>query len=100
MVLIYVENPANVTAGDVFVLDNLVPEVKKSYERTDVIAVHLLDAEGNVTLITDNDGERSVEKVLERRKIKQLEEVKRHFMQEREKYQRINDGRPFLPSFY
>lgn len=46
MVLIYVENPEDVTAGDVYVLDNLIPEVKAAYDRLDLLEVHLIDADG------------------------------------------------------
>lgn len=98
MVLLFVKKPAAPTEEQkIYVLDNYVEDVKLGSERKDLLAIYLTDADGNITLINDKDGERSIKGEYKDRKIKKLEDLKNKIAENRKMYQEINDGRPLLP---
>jgi predicted transglutaminase-like cysteine proteinase len=98
MVLLFVKNPtAALEELEVYVLDNYVEEVKRGYERTDLLAVYITDVDGNIVLLEDKDGIRSIKGVYEERKIRKLEELKARIAENREKLRELNDGIPILP---
>jgi len=98
MVLLYVKNPS-VPPGEqeVYVLDNYVEEVMRGPERTDLLAVYVTDADGNIALINDKDGKRSIKGVYKDRKIKKLEELKLKIAEDRRKFLELNNGVPLIP---
>lgn len=98
MVLLYVAPPSLPQENrHALVLDNYIDDIKKDSERTDLLAVYVTDAEGNLTLIADNGNERSIKGVYEKRKMKKLEELKQKIQNNRRKYEELNEGRPLLP---
>lgn len=98
MVLLYIANPSAPTAQqEAYVLDNYVPEIKRGNERKDLLGIYFTDADGNVVLLDDKDGKRSIKGEYKERKIRKLEDLKGKIAQDRKKFQEINDGRPLLP---
>jgi len=98
MVLIYlVDSQKPVDRQPVYVLDNNLDEVRLAKERSDLYAVHLIDAEGNVTLIAESSTGRSVREELKEREIRQLSELKRRIAADRNTYLEFSDGTYFMP---
>lgn len=98
MVLIYLSAPHRpLDQQPVYILDNNVQEVKRANERPDLYAVHTVDVQGNVTLITENESGRSVKEVLKEREIRQLSELKKNIAADREKYLELSDGKYYMP---
>jgi len=98
MVLLYIENPEDaLNAQRVWVLDNYVGAVRMANERRDLLAVFAIDAKGNLVLYKDTGSERTVANVFTEKKIKSLEALKAKILENRQKYQELNDGRPLLP---
>jgi predicted transglutaminase-like cysteine proteinase len=99
MVLLYIENPdAPLDQQKPLVLDNYINEIMTGRERSDVLALYLFDVSGNFILISDDGSQRSIKGVYPKRKLRQLEDLKRKIAETRSKYRELNDGRPFLPS--
>lgn len=98
MVLLYIANPE---APDgqlkVHVLDNYVKEVKLGSERTDLVAVLALGADGQVVLFNDDGKNRSIKSVHEDRKVKKVDDLLQRVTETRKKFKEINDGRPLMP---
>ncbi len=98
MVLLFVMNPsAPVEQQEIYVLDNYVEAVKRGSERKDLIAIYFTDADGNIVLLDDKDGNRSIKGEYKERKIRKLEDLKKRIAQDRKKFQELNGGRPMLP---
>ena len=98
MVLLFVKNPsAPIDQLEVYVLDNYVQEVKRGSERTDLIGIYIFDADGNIVLLDDKDGKRSIKGEYKERKIKKLEDLKKKIAANRDTFTELNDGRPLLP---
>ncbi|NVK42778.1 MAG: transglutaminase-like cysteine peptidase [Oceanospirillaceae bacterium] len=92
MVLVWVNDAQTET----LVLDNLVPEIKSGKERTDLVAVYLFDADGDLVLIDDNGEDRSIKAEISGRKMQKLETIKARIEENREKYRVYNEGRPLF----
>jgi predicted transglutaminase-like cysteine proteinase len=92
MVLVWVSDDRRRT----LVLDNLDKAIKSGPERTDLTAVYLTDADGNVTLITDDGDHRSVKGVVPQTKMAKLEQVKQRMAANQAKYREYNEGRPLF----
>src|SRR5210317_900196 len=61
MVLVYIKDSDNpVGKATTLVLDNYVTEILPGKERTDLIGVYLVDADRNVTLLSDDGSSRKV----------------------------------------
>jgi predicted transglutaminase-like cysteine proteinase len=98
MVLVYFEAPsAEFGQQKGWVLDNYTDEVKRGTERTDLLAVYLTDANGNIALIADNGKERSVKGIYKNKKMRKLEDLKAKIQKDREIYRTLNGGRPMFP---
>ena len=95
MVLLYIERPdlppAQQTA---LILDNYVPVIMKASERTDLLAVYATDANGKLVLIADNGNARTIKAVFEDRKLQKIEDLKKKVAATREKFKKLNEGRP------
>jgi predicted transglutaminase-like cysteine proteinase len=76
------------------VLDHLDKEVKPGKDRKDLQAIYLFDADQKVILLNDENGERSIQSELGKRKMSKLESIKRRIIENNEKYKQFNDGRP------
>jgi len=99
MVLLYIENPKEtVEAQQFWVLDNYIDAVRKSSERRDLLAVFGTDATGNLVHYKDTGPESTITDVFTEEKIKSLETLKAKILENRKKYQELNDGRPLLPN--
>jgi predicted transglutaminase-like cysteine proteinase len=99
MVLLYIENPeAPPNQQKSLVLDNYISEIMAGRNRTDVLALYVFDASCNFTLISDDGSKRTIKGVYPKRKLRQLEDLKKKITENRTKYIELNDGRPFLPS--
>lgn len=92
MILVWV----NDDRSESFVLDNLVKEVKSGKERTDLVAVYLTDAQGNIIVLSDDGNKRSVKAEVSDKKLKKLETVKNRMRENQEKYKQYNDGKPLI----
>jgi len=98
MVLLYIENPDDALAKQrVRVLDNYTDGVKMARDRRDLLAVFVTDAKGNVILYKDDGQKRTAINAFKEKKIKNLESLKKKIMENRQKYQELNDGHPLLP---
>jgi len=76
------------------VLDHLDKELKSGKDRKDLQAIYLFDADQNVILLNDDNGERSIQSEIGIRKMSKLESIKQRIMENNEKYKQFNDGRP------
>lgn len=92
MILVWV----NDDRSESLVLDNIVKEVKSGKERTDLVAVYLTDAQGNIILLSDDGKQRSVKAEISDKKLKKLETVKMRMRENQEKYKTYNDGKPLF----
>ena len=81
---------------ETLILDNMEKAVKSGKERTDLVAVYLTDAQGNIIILSDDGNQRSVKAEISDKKIKKLETVKKRMRENQEKYKAYNDGRPLL----
>ena len=98
MVLLYIDRPDLPPEQQrALVLDNYVKEIKKGSERTDLLAIYVTDANGNMVLIADNGKERSIKGIYEGQKMRKIEDLKKKIAENRAQLQELNDGRPFLP---
>jgi len=98
MVLLYIENPGDALAKQrVRVLDNYTDGVKMARDRHDLLAVFVTDVKGNLILYKDDGKKRTAVNAFKEKKIKNLESLKKQIMENRQKYQDLNDGRPLLP---
>lgn len=98
MVLLFVKKPsAPVGQQEIYVLDNYVKEVKLGSERTDLLGIYITDADGNIVLLEDKDGKRSIKGEYKERKIRKLEDLKKKIAEDRQKFVELNDGRQLLP---
>lgn len=99
MVLLYIENPDDPPDQmRVLVLDNYVSDILRGPQRTDLLGMYLFNASGDIMLLSDTGKNRSIKGVYTKRKIKKLEDLKEKIIETRSKYQKLNNGRPFLPS--
>lgn len=92
MVLVWTNDDRTET----LVLDNMVKEVMSGKDRTDLVAVYLTDAQGNIIILSDDGNTRSVKAEISEKKIKKLETVKQRMRENQEKYKAYNDGQPLL----
>lgn len=98
MVLLYLDKiNVPLTQANAYVLDNNISEIKKGRDRTDLLAIYAAGAMGELTLISDENNQRSVKSAYKGRKMKKIEDLKKRILQNRAKYQKLNDGRPLLP---
>ena len=98
MVLLYIQNPeAPDGQKKIYVLDNYIDEVKLGKERTDLIAVLILGAGGQVVLINDDGKNRSVKAAYEERKIKKIDDLVQRVTESRKKFEEIAEGSKLLP---
>lgn len=99
MVLLYIDRPdLPPNKQKSLVLDNYVKTINKGSERKDLLAIYVTDANGNLILIADNGKERSIKEIYEERKMRRLEDLKKKIIESRVEYQKLNDGRPILPT--
>lgn len=99
MVLLFIKNPdAPSEELEVYVLDNYVDEVKRGYERTDLLAVLAIGDNGQVVLFNDDGKNRSIKAVYEERKIKKVDDLVERVKENRKKFEEINEGRALMPS--
>lgn len=96
MILAYIENPDRLGAGEpVLVLDNQVKQIKPADKRKDLLGVYLVDADRNMTLISDDGKRRSVKAEVHAAKLAKLDKIKKKLAENRNvKYKQYNDGRP------
>lgn len=92
MVLVWV----NDNRSQSLVLDNFERAIKSGKERTDLLGIYMTDAAGNVLLLHDEGGKRSVKNELSERKLQKLQGVKQKMAETRERYKQYNNGRPIL----
>jgi predicted transglutaminase-like cysteine proteinase len=78
------------------VLDNFVKEIKPAKQRADLAGVFLFSAKGDVIVLDDKGGKRTVKLEAENKKIKKLETIKQRMKETREKYKAYNNGRPLF----
>lgn len=98
MVLLYVSEPdAPEGKKKVYVLDNYIDEVKLASERMDLLAVLAIGTEGRVVLFNDDGEKRSVKASYTGRKIKKVEDLLVRVEENREKFIKLNAGRPLMP---
>ena len=90
MVLVWVNDDRSKS----LVLDNLAEELLPGSERTDLLAVYLTDADGNMIVIDDDGTKRSIIDEIDNRKLAKLEKVKQKMVANHEKYKQFDDGRP------
>jgi len=97
MVLAYIENPdAPADQVSVLVLDNYVADILPGKERKDLLAVYLIDADRNLTLISDDGSQRSVKKEIDDAKFAKLDKIKAKITENLENAKQYNDGRPLF----
>lgn len=92
MVLVWINDERT----ESLVLDNLVKEVRRGNERTDLLAVYLTDVDGNVILLNDDGKKKTFKVELNPKKLKKLEEIKQRMRAKQEEYKAYNEGRPLL----
>ena len=98
MVLLYIANPDGPEGKkDVYVLDNYIDEVKLGSERMDLLAVMAIGTEGRIVLFNDDGENRSVKASYTGRKIRQVEDLIVRVEENREKFEKLNSGRPLMP---
>jgi predicted transglutaminase-like cysteine proteinase len=90
MVLVWVNDDRT----ESLVLDHLDKEVKSGKDRKDLQAIYLFDADQKVILLNDENGERSIQSEIGKRKMSKLESIKQRIIENNEKYKQYNDGRP------
>ena len=96
MVLVYIDNP-NAPEKNVstLVLDNYVTEILPGRERKDLLAVFLVDADRNITLISDDGSNtRGVQSKIKKAKLEKLDKIKKKLIENYEIGKQYNDGRP------
>jgi len=76
------------------VLDNIVKTIKTGKQRKDLIAVYLVDLDGNMIILNDNGKNRSIKGEVSGKKLKKLEEVKKRSRNNIAKYTKANGGTP------
>ena len=75
MVLLFVKNPSSpIEELEIYVLDNYVEDVKRGSERKDLLAVYVTDADGNIVLLDEKEGERSIKEDYKELKKNKLED--------------------------
>ena len=95
MVLVYIEDSDNpVGKATTLVLDNYVTEILPGKERTDLIGVYLVDADRNVTLLSDDGSSRKVKTTMKQARMDKLEKIKKKIIENHEIGKQYNDGRP------
>lgn len=93
MVLLYFHNAGtDEKTTTPFVLDNYVNAVRKGSDRTDLWAIYSTDADGTITLYTDNGKQRGVKGVYKKRKIRKLDELKKRIAADMIMFKKINGG--------
>ena len=95
MVLVYLEAPGGSADGPrALVLDTLDPKIRPGTERRDLLAVYLVDAERNITLIEDDGRNRSVKAEISDARMAKLDKIKAQIRANRTRYAEFNEGRP------
>jgi hypothetical protein len=95
MVLVYIEDPENLGVNaSALVLDNYVTEILPGKERNDLIGVYLVDADRNVTLLSDDGSSRKVKTTIKKARMDKLEKIKKKIIENYEIGKQYNDGRP------
>ena len=98
MVLLYIDRPdLPWDLRTMYVLDNLVPEIRQGMQRMDLQALYFMDAGGGFVILDDKGSRRTVKATYKKREIEQLEGVKKAIDQQRRFARELNDGRPLLP---
>jgi predicted transglutaminase-like cysteine proteinase len=95
MVLVYIDHPDKpADKRTALVLDNYVKEILPGKDRNDLLAVYLVDAERNVTVLNDDGNSREVKKTIKDAKYAKLETIKKKIRENYEASKAYNDGRP------
>jgi predicted transglutaminase-like cysteine proteinase len=92
MILVWVSDDRSET----MVLDNMINEVKSGKQRTDLLAIYLTSADGELILLNDDGQSRSIKAEISPKKMQKLETVKKRMRENQEKYKAYNDGRPLM----
>ena len=91
IVLLYVDKPeAPPGEQGILVLDNYTSEIKPGPERKDLLAIFITDADDNVTLLSDNSGERTIKGVYQGRKVRNLDDLKKKIAENQRKLEELN----------
>lgn len=94
MVLLYKATPnVSLDTSDVYILDNIDPEVKLGSKRNDIYGIYAFDSNGKIYLIQDDGKQRSIKKSFKPRHFKRFKELKSHFDKEKELFKQLNDGK-------
>ena len=79
------------------VLDNKDNEVRPGRDRDDLLAFYLMSGSGEMVVLTDEGGRRSVKKILANKKLQRLDAIRQKLEANATFYQQLNEGRPLIP---
>ena len=79
------------------VLDNKDNEVRPGRDRDDLLAFYLMSGSGEMVVLADEGGRRSVKKILANKKLQRLDAIRQKLEADAAFYQQLNDGRPVIP---
>ena len=79
------------------VLDNKDNEVRPGRDRDDLLALYLMSGSGELVVLADAGGRRSVKKILANKKLQRLDAIRQKLKANAAFYQQLNDGRPVIP---
>ena len=79
------------------VLDNKDNEVRPGQDRDDLLAFYLMSGSGEMVVLADEGGRRSVKKIHANRKLQRLDTIRQKLEANAALYRQLNDGRPLIP---
>lgn len=97
MVLAYIEDPGlPAGTGNIYVLDNYVPDIREQQQRQDVTVLFTVDGTKNVRVIEEKDGKRFVVKEVDNARYGKIDTILEKIRETRAHYQQLNAGRPLF----
>ncbi len=98
MVLLFNPTPEkSLNDSKVYILDNLQSEIELVSKRVDLLGVYAIDPDGKILIVKNDDGKEKISKVIEARGFKKFEDLKKKFLEDREKLKDVNGGNYLLP---
>jgi hypothetical protein len=97
MVLAYIESPELPPGeGNVYILDNYIPEIREEGQRQDFTALYSVDGDKDVRVIEDIEGRRTIVKEMDNARYDKIDKIRKKMLETRAHYQQLNAGRPLF----
>lgn len=98
MVLLYQVDPdVQLDESQVYIIDNMDPDIRLAKERKDLKGVYALHPSGTIYGLKGEGADTTITNELSARQFKSFAELKEKFLEDREHLKDINDGEYLLP---